>query len=97
MIAEILGIGQRRAGTGKVSKKPYDITVVYCAYPSIDVDGKKVEEITFNHLTGMKFPDISVGSSIFISHDSQGYLEEFYVVEKDGKAPQGGNLKITNS
>lgn len=97
MKAKILGIGQRHSGTSKKSGKPYDCTSIYCACTASDVVGEKVQEITFNHLVGMDFPDIHVGDIIYISHDNRGYLEEIFVVEKDGKVPQAGNVKINRT
>jgi len=96
MKAEILGIGQRRSGTSKSSGKPYDFTTIYCAYSASDVVGEKVEEIIFSHLSGIAFPDIHVGDIIHVSYDRRGFLEEIDIVEKVGKTPQVGNLKINN-
>ena len=97
MKVEILGIGQRRSGTSKSSGKLYDFTPFYGAYSAGDVDGKKVEEITFSHLSGIVFPSIQVGDIINVSYDRKGYLEELSIIEKGGKVPQGGNLKINNN
>jgi hypothetical protein len=95
MKVKVIGIGQRHAGTGKTSGKPYDISNFYCTYSTTEVLGEKTEEITYNHLSGITLPDIQIGDIINVSYDKKGYLEEIIIIEKN-KTPQVGNLKLNS-
>ena len=89
----VIGIGPRRSGTSSKGGKPYDMTALYCICTAADVTGHKAEEIVFNHLSGITFPDISVGDIIDVGYDKRGFMVDFALAEKAA----GKNLKINAS
>lgn len=95
MKVQVIGIGQRRSGTSKTSGKQYDGTTIYCIGEANDVVGQKTEEVYFNHLSNITFPEIHVGDIIHVGYNRNGFMEEIRV-EATGKAPQNQNLKINN-
>lgn len=85
MKAQVVGVGQRRSGTGKNSGKPYDGTTIYILSAANDVQGHKAEEVYINHLSSVTFPEVGIGDTIDVQYNRQGFLDEITVVTKAGK------------
>jgi hypothetical protein len=82
MKAQVVGIGQRRAGTAKKTGNPYDGTTVYVLSAASDVHGQKAGEIYLNHLSSVPYPDMGIGDTINIDRNEQGFIEEITLVSK---------------
>lgn len=82
MKMNVVGMSERRQGTGSKSGKPYDGTTVHCTVErSRDVSvGVAVKEIYVNHLTFTDCPSINLGDLIDVGYDDKGYLESIEVV-----------------
>ena len=91
---QVVGIGQRRSGTSSKSGNPYDMTAIHCICKAADVEGHKVEEIVFSHLSSLTYPaDISVGDTLDVGYDKRGFMVDFALVEKASDKGKT-NLKI---
>ena len=89
---QVVGIGERRAGTASRTGKPYDFTAIYCTHPAENVRGVVAEEIMFSHLAGLTLPDIAVGDTINVSYDKWGFLQGLTIAEKSSN--KGGLPKV---
>lgn len=74
MQLQVVGIGERRSGEAKKTGRPYDGMSVYCLSAANDVDGMKAEEVYFNYLSSVSFPDVKVGDLIDVDYDRRGYM-----------------------
>lgn len=82
MKSEVVGIGMRRSGTAKKTGKPYDGTSIYVLTAVNDVEGQKAEEVYFNHLSSVNFPEVHIGDIIDVEYNRQGFLDGVSVVKK---------------
>jgi len=81
---QVVGIGDRRTGTGK-NGKPYDFTEIYCTYEDEEVTGLKAEAVMFHHRPKRILPDIAVGDTVHVFYDKDGFLRK--IEKSGGKAP----------
>jgi hypothetical protein len=83
MKANVVGIGQRRSGTAKKTGNPYDGTTIYVLTVANDVKGQKAEEVYFNHLSEINFPDdVGIGDVIDVQYNRQGFIDGVSIVSK---------------
>lgn len=86
MKAQVIGIGTRNRGAAsKSTGKPYDGQTIYVTTKAHDVVGQKAEEVYFNYLSNLAYPEVSVGDLLDLGYNSKGFLVEVEVVKKAEK------------
>ena len=88
MKAQIVGIGARRAGISRETRKPYDGISVYILMQSGDVSGYKTGEIFLSYISDTEIPrKMEVGDLIEIDYGrgaagDVGWIEKVTVIKR---------------
>ena len=98
MKMNVVGISERRQGTGSKSGKAYDGTSLHCTLVrSKDViEGTAVKEIYVNHLSIPDCPKINVGDLIDVSYDDKGYIEDIEIVKTASQSKSFPSAPVTS-